>query len=75
MVSLRSAEGSTDKDDASRLLAVDHRSADMSQGFTPLRSHLAYLSPAETPGLKTEQLLTMDILVLATMKNAAKCDT
>jgi hypothetical protein len=27
------------------------------------------------PSRKPEQLLTMDILALATMKNAAKCDT
>ena len=39
----------------------------------PMHGKRARLTVVRTP--KTEQLLTMDILVLATMKNAAKCDT
>ncbi len=48
-----------------------------SQGFGSLPNPTSYCRSALTRRAKkiTKQLLTMDILVLATMKNAAKCDT
>ena len=45
----------------------------------PLEMYSKYLNAANVRACAKsrtqEQLLTMDVLVLATMKNAAKCDT
>ena len=59
----------------SRSLEAD-TAGDRVTGREPPSSPLHENGPAlNCAATKLEQLLTMDILVLATMKNAAKCDT